>query len=103
MVFWPGMMGEFMGFLPKTVIIVLLSSLFVALVINPTLCALVMKRRKGAEKSIDPESKRPNYKLVVCYGKMLAFILGRPFWTLSTAGVLLILVLTLYGVFGAGT
>jgi multidrug efflux pump subunit AcrB len=35
--FWPGMMGEFMKFLPITLIIVLGSSLFVALVINPML------------------------------------------------------------------
>ncbi len=37
MIFWPGMMGEFMGYLPITLIIVLGSSLFVALVINPAL------------------------------------------------------------------
>ncbi len=103
MVFWPDVMGEFMSFLPKTLIIVLLSSLFVALVINPTLCALIMKRKKGAELKIDPETSRPNYKAVVIYGRMLAFMLQRPFWTLTTAGVLLVLVLTLYSVFGAGT
>ena len=50
MIFWPGVMGSFMGFLPKTVIIVLLCSLFVALVINPTLCSLLMKRKKGKIK-----------------------------------------------------
>ena len=33
--FWPGLMGEFMKYLPITLIIVLTSSLFVALVINP--------------------------------------------------------------------
>ena len=41
--FWPGMMGEFMRYLPITLIIVLLSSLFVALVINPMLTAVYMK------------------------------------------------------------
>ena len=40
---WPGMMGEFMGYLPLTLIIVLSSSLFVALVINPGLTARYMK------------------------------------------------------------
>lgn len=103
MIFWPGIMGEFMGYLPKTVITVLLSSLFVALVINPTLCALIMKRKKGAALSIDPETERPNYKAVVLYGRLLEFMLQRPFWTLSTAGIVLVLVITLYGVFGAGT
>lgn len=41
--FWPGMMGEFMRFLPITLIIVLSSSLFVALIINPVLTTLFMK------------------------------------------------------------
>lgn len=41
--FWPGIMGEFMKFLPITLIIVLGSSLFVALVINPALTAVLMK------------------------------------------------------------
>ena len=40
--FWPGMMGEFMKYLPLTLIIVLGSSLFVALVINPVLAATFM-------------------------------------------------------------
>ncbi len=40
---WPGMMGEFMQYLPITLMIVLGSSLFVALVINPVLTAVLMK------------------------------------------------------------
>jgi len=42
LLFWPGVVGEFMGYLPQTLIITLSSSLFVALVINPVLCALFM-------------------------------------------------------------
>ncbi|MFK7786708.1 MAG: efflux RND transporter permease subunit [Crocinitomicaceae bacterium] len=40
---WPGIMGEFMKYLPITLIIVLGSSLFVALVINPVLAAVYMR------------------------------------------------------------
>jgi multidrug efflux pump subunit AcrB len=43
MVFWPGMVGEFMGILPVTLIITLGSSLFVALVINPVLISTYMR------------------------------------------------------------
>ncbi len=43
LIFWPGVTGEFMGYLPKTLIVTLTSSLFVALVIVPVLCALFMK------------------------------------------------------------
>lgn len=49
--FWPGIMGEFMKFLPITLIIVLGSSLFVALVINPALTAVFMK--VGADDKLD--------------------------------------------------
>jgi multidrug efflux pump subunit AcrB len=40
LLFWPGIVGEFMGYLPLTLIVTLSSSLFVALVIIPTFCAL---------------------------------------------------------------
>ena len=40
---WPGIIGEFMKYLPITLMIVLSSSLFVALVINPVLTAVFMK------------------------------------------------------------
>lgn len=43
MLFWPDIVGEFMGYLPRTLIITLASSLFVALVIVPPLCAMFMK------------------------------------------------------------
>lgn len=41
--FWPGLMGEFMKFLPITLMVTLGSSLFVALVINPVLLVSFMK------------------------------------------------------------
>jgi multidrug efflux pump subunit AcrB len=48
MMLWPGTVGEFMKYLPFTLIVTLSSSLFVALVIVPTLCAMFL-RREGAE------------------------------------------------------
>jgi multidrug efflux pump len=41
--FWDDLVGEFMKYLPITLIIVLSSSLFVALVINPVMTSLFMK------------------------------------------------------------
>jgi multidrug efflux pump subunit AcrB len=40
---WPGLIGEFMKYLPITLVIVLSSSLFVALVVNPALASRYMK------------------------------------------------------------
>ncbi len=43
LLFWEDMMGEFMKYLPITLILVLSSSLFVGLVINPVLTSVFMK------------------------------------------------------------
>ncbi len=42
LLFWPGMVGQFMAFMPKTLMLVLGSSLFVAIVVHPALCSLSM-------------------------------------------------------------
>ena len=47
---WPGIIGEFMKFLPMTLMIVLASSLFVALVINPVLAVTYMKVTRNQPK-----------------------------------------------------
>ncbi|MCS7018545.1 MAG: efflux RND transporter permease subunit [Cytophagales bacterium] len=43
LMFWGGLVGEFMKFLPITLIVVLSASLFVGLVINPVVAATFMK------------------------------------------------------------
>ena len=43
LLFWPGQVGEFMQYMPSTLIVTLSSSLFVALVIIPTLCAMFLR------------------------------------------------------------
>ncbi|MBH25094.1 MAG: hypothetical protein CMH57_11690 [Myxococcales bacterium] len=55
MLFWPGVMGDFMGYLPLTVIIVLISSLFVALIINPVLCSTLLRVKLGTEGTSDED------------------------------------------------
>jgi len=53
LLFWDDLMGEFMGYIPMTLIIVLGSSLFVALVINPVFASQFMQKdlRKEVNKS----------------------------------------------------
>ncbi len=58
MLFWPGIMGEFMGYLPLTLIVTLSSSLFVAMVINPALCSILMKTRDGVTEARSEEGIR---------------------------------------------
>ncbi len=49
LLFWPGVVGDFMSYLPLTLIITLSSSLFVALVINPVFASRFMKLEKQIE------------------------------------------------------
>ena len=62
MVFWPGIMGEFMKYLPITLIVTLFSSLFVAMVVNPALCAIFMKLKGPGEEppAVSVENIREN-------------------------------------------
>ena len=65
LLFWDSIMGEFMKFLPITLIAVLGSSLFVGLVINPVFAALFMKK--------EDETKGINWKsLLITIGVEVA-------------------------------
>ncbi|HEX7118425.1 MAG TPA: efflux RND transporter permease subunit [Longimicrobiales bacterium] len=76
LVFWPGITGEFMSFLPKTVIITLTSSLFVALVIVPVLCALFMKLDGEPREPLAPSARRALFGLAGAV--LLGIALGSP-------------------------
>ena len=49
--FWPGLVGEFMKYLPLTLIITLSSSLFVALIILPTLASRLLETDDAAPRT----------------------------------------------------
>ena len=54
---WPGIVGEFMKYFPITLILVLTSSLIVALVINPVLASYFMRLDERSDES--SKSERP--------------------------------------------
>ncbi|MGB0429768.1 MAG: efflux RND transporter permease subunit [Bacteroidia bacterium] len=56
LIFWDSMMGEFMKFLPITLIVVLTSSLIVALVFNPVFTSVLMKVQTAEDKKINTKS-----------------------------------------------
>jgi multidrug efflux pump len=70
--FWEGIIGSFMKYLPITLIIVLSSSLFVALVINPVFTATLMK---VDEKSDDPAVRRRKLRNILI-GLGLMVVIG---------------------------
>lgn len=58
--FWPGIMGSFMQYMPITLIVVLTSSLFVALVINTVFTSRFMKVDERADELSVRRRKRRN-------------------------------------------
>ncbi len=101
MLFWPGIMGEFMGYLPETLIMALTASLFVALVINPVLSARYqtakpMKVGKKKKASGEPFVKR-------IYLVFLKWSLNHRLLVMFTAFILLVGAIVLYGAFGKGS
>ncbi len=101
LVFWPGIMGEFMSYLPITVIITLLASLLVALVFNPVLCSRFMRIRP------DDESKKRVGDRLLDFGLKTYEPTVR--WALHHRGItmggmlaLLLVTFALFGQFNAG-
>jgi multidrug efflux pump len=58
LVFWGGIFGKFMHYLPVTVIITLTASLLVAYIINPVFAVWFMGDPKREKTEIDPAKKR---------------------------------------------
>jgi CzcA family heavy metal efflux pump len=101
MLFWPGIMGEFMKYLPQTLIMALSSSLFVALVINPVLSARYQRVKDSADSDKSPKRKRdPFFKRL--YRHLLGWSLRHRLLVISSSFVLLGLVVPAYVFFGKG-
>ncbi|QJD77725.1 efflux RND transporter permease subunit [Spirosoma rhododendri] len=79
LLFWPGIVGEFMKFLPLTLILTLFASLFVAYVINPVFAVTFMQRHdeehKEAVKPGFDEIKRPLIIMAVLAG--IGYVIDR--------------------------
>ncbi len=101
MLFWPGIMGEFMSYLPLTLIITLTSSLFVALVINPALASMFMKVKglSGRDADVSAEEiaaggEKPveiKGRWLKGYARALEFALARPVTLLMISFAVLVL------------
>ncbi len=90
--FWPGLMGEFLFYLPATLIIVLCSSLFVALVINPVLTSALMKVDQRTDDKAARNKKRRNIligSVIMLMGAIL-FHFADVLWVRNLLGIALI-------------
>ena len=78
MLLWPGIIGEFMGYMPLTLIVTLSASLFVALIINPVITGyLVRLPDEGGD-----EGERPRWQKGIGYGLVAftALVVGLANW-----------------------
>jgi len=77
--FWPGMIGKFMFYLPVTLIITLLASLFVAYIINPVFAVDFMKPHDEEAKEYGRISRKAWLRLLV-YGliALVCYLSGSP-------------------------
>ncbi|WFM72243.1 efflux RND transporter permease subunit [Halomonas sp. CKK8] len=97
LLFWPGVVGQFMKYLPITVILCLLASLAMALVFLPTLGGVFGVRSAGASR--DAELVTAGGRL---YRSLLARLLAWPGLTLLVALLLMALIYTGYARFNHG-
>ena len=100
LLFWPDIVGKFLGFLPKTVIIALLASLFVALVVNPTFCSRLMRRRGSG--AVDLEVRLRASRVLRAYRLILAWSLRHRAIVMAGAFLTLFATIAAYGKFGRG-
>ena len=92
LIFWDDLIGEFMKYLPITLIIVLSASLFVALVINPVMTAMFMKI-----EDMTQEKPRKNSLRIAGFLGLLALVFYLMGWnTLGSLSIVSSLLTLLY-------
>src|SRR5690606_29744898 len=96
LMFWPGIVGDFMKYLPITLICALSGSLFVALVINPVLCATSMKLKKKHRHEKHGLLESQPHMSTRLYEKALRLSLDVYPLTLIIVVLLLVLMILLY-------
>lgn len=108
LLFWQGMVGEFMKFLPITVILTLFASLFIALIFIPVVGGLIGKRQpqtaraKAALHAAEFGDPRDMRGFTGGYVRVLEWAILHPGATLLFAIALLLGGFGAYGQFGKG-
>jgi len=106
LMFWPGVTGQFMRYLPVTVFAVLAGSLLYALVFAPVLGGLMkpsQSRKKDPLADVDANfsyGQLPGPSGI--FGRLLGAATGHPVWVLAITLGLLFAIVRWYGVAGNG-
>ncbi|WBU56696.1 efflux RND transporter permease subunit [Paracoccus sediminicola] len=108
LLFWTGLVGEFMKFLPVTVLLTLFASLFMALIFIPVVGGVIGKRQpqsasaKEALHAAELGDPRRMGGFTGAYVRLLQWAILRPGATVILAVALLMGGFALYGQFGRG-
>jgi len=104
--FWPGVAGQFMSYLPITVFAVLIGSLFYALLFAPTLGALFGKKSGAVDQQYlrELEEGDPNKTggITGVYARILDFAVRSPILIFFLSISTLVSIVWAYGQFGKG-
>jgi multidrug efflux pump subunit AcrB len=113
LLFFPGIVGEFMRYLPLTLIVCLISSLFVSMVISPVQAAVFIHVKKQKEKEAKRKF-RPISKFIESFDKKFFGValglyertlrksLKHRILTIGSTVALLIVMFIIYGMFNNG-
>lgn len=97
LVFWGGIFGKFMHYLPVTIIITLTASLLVAYIINPVFAVWFMRREGDETIQTDPKkARRRTIAGYVLYGLALVYFYANGNLFAGNLLVVLALVVVLY-------
>ncbi len=108
MLFWPGVSGKFMSFLPITVIILLSASLLTAMVFLPVIGGLIGKSEQEGDELLTSLAAENDIDVATTpglTGKYLRFLercIRWPLTTISIAAFILVGVIMLNGRYGGG-
>ena len=108
MIFWGGIMGEFMGYLPKTVIIVLISSLFVAICIIPVAASRLMRPVKNGPieqtgEALTAQQGSLRWRIMMAYKRTLQFSIRFRYASAGLGALALLITMVIYGFANHGT
>jgi len=103
--FWPGVAGEFMSYLPITVFAVLVGSLFYALLFAPTIGALLGRSQAATaqhQASLEDGNLDDVGPITAFYAKVLGLAVRMPGSVAILSVVVLVSIVVAYGRFGKG-
>ena len=99
LLFWTGIMGQFMGYLPKTIVIVLICSLAVAVAILPVFTAKMMRAAKSQRDVAEATELGP---VMRAYRGLLERAIDRKWFAFAGGIAVLVATFMVYGAYNHG-